>query len=351
MAGFVSSLSRRTGAGAAVGGLRYDWWMAVLGALFVGGLYLDGWAHNHGRVDQSFFTPWHAFFYGGFVLTAAFLFGALGLNRARGVDWSEAVPAGYAPALAGALIFAAGGIGDLIWHELFGIEEDLEALLSPTHLLLGVGLALVVSGPMRAAWRRSGEQRSLAEQGPVLISAALTLSTLTFFIFYIHPLGRSLGGARHSEMFTDLGQAAAILGIYVSAALFTGMALFLLRRWQPAPGAFSLIFALNALGMGLVDSHHWYWWVLALVQVAAGLGADLLVWRLRPAPARRREFYLFAFLMPALYFALYFAALATVEGLAWSIHLWAGSIAQAGVVGLLLAALAAPPALPDDIER
>jgi hypothetical protein len=26
----------------------------------VGGIFLDGWAHAHGRVDESLFTPWHA---------------------------------------------------------------------------------------------------------------------------------------------------------------------------------------------------------------------------------------------------------------------------------------------------
>jgi hypothetical protein len=33
--------------------------MSLLSAWLVGGLFPDGWAHAHGRVDQSFFTPWH----------------------------------------------------------------------------------------------------------------------------------------------------------------------------------------------------------------------------------------------------------------------------------------------------
>jgi len=58
-------------------------------------------------------------------------------NHASGRPWSRALPAGYGLSLLGVLIFAAGGIGDMIWHVLFGIEADVEALLSPTHLLLG----------------------------------------------------------------------------------------------------------------------------------------------------------------------------------------------------------------------
>ena len=39
-----------------IGGLHFDWLMGILGFLFVGGLYLDGWAHAHGKVDNTFFT-------------------------------------------------------------------------------------------------------------------------------------------------------------------------------------------------------------------------------------------------------------------------------------------------------
>jgi hypothetical protein len=65
-------------------GARFDWAAAILSAIFTAGLFLDGWAHNHDKVDQSFFTPWHAVFYGGFVLYALFLVGALVANRSRG---------------------------------------------------------------------------------------------------------------------------------------------------------------------------------------------------------------------------------------------------------------------------
>ena len=37
-------------------GNRFDWMMVAVSFWFVGGLFLDGWAHNNGRVDNSFFT-------------------------------------------------------------------------------------------------------------------------------------------------------------------------------------------------------------------------------------------------------------------------------------------------------
>src|SRR5262245_27710062 len=50
------------------GGPRFDAFAALLSAAFVGGLFLDGWAHNHGKVDQSFFTPWHAILYSSYAI-------------------------------------------------------------------------------------------------------------------------------------------------------------------------------------------------------------------------------------------------------------------------------------------
>ena len=153
---------------AAVGGLRFDWLMAALSTIFVGGLFLDGWAHNHGKVDQSFFTPWHAFFYGGFMLTGVVLVGTVIVNRWRGYDFYQAIPSGYKTTLTGLLVFGAGGMGDLLWHSIFGIEEDIEALFSPTHLMLGVGLAMVVTGPLRAAWQRRENEMNWRALGPAI---------------------------------------------------------------------------------------------------------------------------------------------------------------------------------------
>jgi len=42
---------------------RFNWAMAVLSTVLVGGFYLDLWAHAHGRTDNTFFTPWHAVLY------------------------------------------------------------------------------------------------------------------------------------------------------------------------------------------------------------------------------------------------------------------------------------------------
>ena len=103
-----------------IGGLRSDWLMSIMGFLFVAGLYVDGWAHAHGRVDNTFFTPWHAVLYSGYFINAVLLVGTLFINHARGLSWQKALPAGYELSLLGVPLFGIGGVGDMSWHTLFG---------------------------------------------------------------------------------------------------------------------------------------------------------------------------------------------------------------------------------------
>jgi len=116
-------------------------------------------------------ASWHGVLYSGFSAVSVFLLYALYRNRSRGYELGEAIPRGYGPALVGMLIFGAGGVGDMIWHMLFGIEANIEAALSPTHLLLGLGCVLLVSAPFRAAWQRRDRDRvGLLAFLPVVIS-------------------------------------------------------------------------------------------------------------------------------------------------------------------------------------
>src|SRR5258708_40283510 len=115
--------------------LRFDLVMGLLSMVFVSGLYLDGWAHAHGLVDRTFFTPWHAVLYTGYFVNAVVLVVALVLNHAHGFAWKHAMPAGYEVSLLGVPLFAVAGIGDLVWHTLFGFEVNLKPVLIPTHLL------------------------------------------------------------------------------------------------------------------------------------------------------------------------------------------------------------------------
>ncbi|HEY6627890.1 MAG TPA: hypothetical protein VI193_02775, partial [Acidimicrobiia bacterium] len=99
---------------------RLDVAMGVLSVLLVGGFFIDLWAHSHGRVDDTFFTPWHGLLYAAAGLFGGVLFGLALRGRRNGAPWSRSLPPGYGLSLVGAGLFLASGLADLVWHELFG---------------------------------------------------------------------------------------------------------------------------------------------------------------------------------------------------------------------------------------
>jgi hypothetical protein len=55
--------------------------------------------------------------------------------------------------------------------------------------------------------------------------------------------------------------------------------------------------------------------------------------------------------VPAIIYLVYFLDLLAPTGIWWSIHLWLGSVAIAGITGWLLSYLALPPAGPEAVAE
>jgi len=170
--------------------LTFDWIMAVLAALLMAGVMQDGWAHAHGLVDQSFFTPWHAIMYSCMAINGIVL-GIMGLrNLKRGYPFRRVLPFGYWTSLIGVIVFATGGVFDLFWHTLYGIETDITGLISISHLWLALGGALVFAGPIRSIAHRYDETAGGWKiAGPVALCTVALLTLLGFFTQYASPFG------------------------------------------------------------------------------------------------------------------------------------------------------------------
>ena len=319
--------------------VRFDWIFVVLCGWILVGAFTDGWAHSHGRTDETFFTPWHALLYSGFVAAVVFAGITWRANRQRGYRGWTLLPPGYELTLAGLGLFGVGGLGDMVWHTLFGVEADLEAMYSPTHLVLMIGLLLVVTGPLRAAWRR----RQLVPDPPlpVLLSLAYTLALLTFLTFF-----SNVFTSPYPQMAAGAGEELGIGAILLQASLLTAFILFALWRWQLPLGSFTLILTLVFTGMAVITDE--YRFIPAMVLggiVADGLNEYWLPARLITAQTRW-----FAFVVPAFLYAAYFITLFLTGGVAWSIHLWADGIFLAGLMGLLTSYLLWPPAPPEGVS-
>jgi len=319
---------------------RFEWTFVVLATWLMAGGYLDAWAHRHLLRLETFFTPWHAVLYSGMFAILIFLSVTALRNQARGRSPDQTLPTGYGLSLIGCVLFGIGGVLDLLWHLRFGFEVNIQALISPPHLLLMTSLGLIVTGPLRAAWRRPG----LRAPFTAVVSATLLLSMLTFFDQFDQPLVNVWAGTHASAPISiRYIEQLGVLGIMVQTALLTGMILYLLRRFTLPFGSLTLMVGLNGALLSSLEQN----FGLIPVAVAGGVLADVVLLALKPGPNRVTALRASVFLGPVAVSSLYLLAVYVSVGISWPIHLWLGSIFVSGAIGVLLSYLAVPPPMPE----
>jgi hypothetical protein len=324
---------------------RFEWLVVIFLGWFLGGAYLDSWAHNHIAELESFFTPWHGVLYSGFALAAGVHVLTLYRRVAQGIRWQDALPKGYQLSLIGIVIFAVGGVGDMLWHEIFGVEKGVEGMISPTHLLLIVGATFVYGGPLRAAWQR----RERGNLWPAMLSLFYLFSLFTlvgqFANLFINP---DLAVSRSYTIGGEMPDLWGMASVVVPAAIAMGFILLAVRRWWSLPaGTLTFLLGVNGIIMFLMSHHSLTDYpVVVIAPVAAGLAGDMLLKQLKPALEKAWAFRIFAFSVPFIYYLVFFLALMLTGGIRWSIHVWLGLSFLAGIVGLLLSYAFLLPPIP-----
>jgi hypothetical protein len=256
--------------------------IAVFATWMLFGLYLDGWAHTAEK-PETFFSPWHGVLYSGFV-AALLWFGVDSLRRSRSGEAAGFVPTDRLTA-AGLLLFVAGALGDGVWHEIFGIEVDLEALLSPTHLLLLIGGFLMVTGPVRAAADDPGTDTSTLRRFlPTAVTLTLATALVSFFTMYLSAFqGVGTYWVAGGDDVRELTEVAGLGAVIFTNLLLLVPVLYALTRWRTPPGTFTLLFVGVAVSMTGLDAFERV--ELVLPALLGGVAADLLVRAGRPLRA------------------------------------------------------------------
>ena len=339
---------------------RMSWRQDLVTCMFatwlIQGLTMDAWAHTNQTKLETVVTPWHALFYGGFVVTAAWICWQIHLNFKAGRSGLGAVPVGYGVALIGMGLFFLSGVGDQIWHAKFGIERDLEAFLSPSHTLLVIGMALLVTAPFRSMW---SDPRPRATSFLSLLPAvwSLSLMVLLFALFgnYIVVFPSDLPTISRAafaagfpgdapppllDVFSARFQVQGVVMLYLTTLLLVAPVLLALRRWPLPFGSITFMWTL-VVASNLVAYQYNRGWTLVAV-VAVGLVAGYLVLRLRPTGDRLAMFHLFAALAPVGLWSMYFLVLAVAYNVGWPAELAVGVGAIAGMITLMLAYLMIP---------
>ncbi|MFK4729486.1 hypothetical protein ROT00_07355 [Agromyces mediolanus] len=312
---------------------------SLLGLVVVSAVYADGRAHILGLPD-SFFTPWHAFLYGGLTLMVVWLV-VISRSAARRSNgrWPLVIPAGYRPAVAGAALFAVGGVFDMFWHIAFGVEFGIDALLSPSHLMLFAGGTLLLSGPLLAS-RRRVDAGSTAARVPALLAvvgitavAAFALSFLSAFLSDAPTMPVAHEPEGTEAHYIAEGLAAAGLGSFLTTTiLLVAPMVYLLRTRSWFPGAVTaLVAAIAAYAGSLTGFQNPA--SIASALVAAALVDGLIVAIRHRLPARAVELVATATL-PVLLWTGQLLTVAAAYGLGWSEEMASGVVMLSAIGGV-----------------
>jgi hypothetical protein len=322
---------------------RTDLVTALLSGWFTVGLLLDAWAHNNVPELETFFTPWHAVFYWGFVATAAWIgWTCRGALRSGRPDLS-AVPAGYRPAVFAVAGFAVAGIADFSWHSAFGIEQDIDILFSPSHLGLAAAMLVIITTPLRAAWAAPDLPAApgLRALLPAVLSVAFASTLVLLFLQYANAFSYVAGDIVFGLSNVNEDWTAEL----VSAILVTNLVLVvpllaLARRWVLPPGAATVLYTFAAVLSAAVSGFANTALVVGLA--GAGVVVDLLAAWLRPGPERPARVRVFAALAPLVVWTVYLVVAYVASGDTGTtgvIELYTGLPVVQSLLSLLIAML------------
>lgn len=326
----------------------YDWLMAVAALWVSGGMMVDSWHHFHEDVE-TFFEPAHGMLYAGLLAAYGFTAAGIAINRRKGYPLARALPAGYETTVAGLAVFAIGALGDLVKHSIWGFEQFFDALVSPTHLVIGMGMFLMIAGPIMSALRRTNPPASLAAQLPMLLSAASMMELIHWGLQYVFLTGAErmnaplpLAAYPHDTLtlltIHDYKQGVGLATVTFQALLLAGFMIFLGRRIRLPLGAITVLFIVGNAFIAFSQSNYAGQVAAVLIgSAAAGACADLFA--LGP-DATEWRWGACTLLAPMVYWIATFAVLAvTMNGLWWTPDVLSGSIAYAGFAGLIMNAV------------
>lgn len=329
-----------------------DLLVGICGLWLAAGFLLDSWAHLHIAIE-TFFTPYHAIFYSAMVAGALILAVFARRNLALGFTGFDAVPAAYQAALWGVPVFFAGGVGDLIWHTFFGVEDRVEAVTSPTHLIIGAGVLLVISGPIRSALQQRASLTTLRSQLPVIFALATWLEFIHLGTAYAFDPGAARmfappdGTAFGPDYFTNttlvlFKTGSGIAVVILQTLILLGITLWLAARFRLRPGALTLLFVLgNCMIAAALTNDTWLLATYFAMSVVAGAAGDAIVARSGAIPGRGAGFALLGSALGGIYYGTYFVFTQLTGGIWWSWTLVVGAIVWATLCGLALSLLAA----------
>ncbi len=322
----------------------------ALGLWLIIGLFTDGWAHLHMPGLETFFTPWHGLLYGGFAASAGWI-GLLALrSHRRGWAWPLALPVGYSMAAAGVIIFGAAGLGDMVWHVVRGVESGIDALLSPTHLMLLTGAALLLTAPLRSGWARPSlpGRPSLRDELPAAVSLSLVTALAAFFLLYASVFAGPAASAAYVRVPEDApghheAEAPVVIGVvgYLVTTVLLLVPLLLAERLNRRPRGLIVVLVGTVawLSVGTNGFTDYGLSAAILVTLVAAVSEFVVDFFGRVGLVGPVRLVVLGATVPMLLWTAQLIAVELVDGLSWPAELWSGVVVLSALVGAVLGSL------------
>ncbi|WP_421120328.1 hypothetical protein ACE2AJ_03130 [Aquihabitans daechungensis] len=297
---------------------------------------------NPDDLQGDFLSGWHLVLYGG-VTTVALWLGIGALRHGPAFVWSAGTTS------VGFLLLAFGGVFDSLWHAWFGTEANVEALVSPPHLVVFAGLTFLLASPVVVLWRREARRLGWVASVVALSSVVTTVLVISLFTGFLSPLasGMSLSFGYTEPLIgespIDYDQVRGLgVAVWTTAVLVAAFTVVLVR-FRPMPGLVAIsVFLCGAPALLLTDA--------AVIQplvigyAVSGLVTEAMVALTGKPTLGRLAATATGALMGSMIWASTFALLERDGRLAWSTAMWSGTVVLSGLVGAAVAALVALPA-------
>lgn len=211
--------------------------------------------------------------------------------------------------------FAVCAVGDATWHTVFGIEQDINILFSPTHLGLAASMLVIVTTPLRSAWADPAlpSRAGLRRLFPAVLSVALATSLVLLFLQYANAFTYRSEGVIYGLSGVNGQQTARLVGSFaVTTAVLVLPLLTVARRWALPFGTATSVFAFaGTLSFAVAGFHNGQ---LIAGLLVCGVCADALAQWLRPSPDSPVRYRLYAALVPLLVWTAYITIAWVVAG-------------------------------------
>ena len=318
--------------------------LAVIVTWIALGLAIDTRRHRTDSSLDTFFTSAHGVLYAGWIGAAVFLLFACRTRQARGARGWNAVPRGWEPAVVGATLFGFGGVGDLLWHTRFGIEQEVKILFSPTHLFLMCAMLMISFGTVRSLWL-STEVSTFKNLWPAILSTGVIVAVLEVFFQYVSAFDRGLFTTVVPDLLglREIVRVQSIAGVVIMTVLFFAPILLMARRWVLPFGSVTLAFGVPAVSNFIFTDFKTV--RLSGAIIAGGFAVDLLWLGLAKVRTQgaRVAYRLFGAFAPLLFWSVYLAMSMPGHAMQWPAELWTGTLVWSALIGTAITVLLLPP--------